>query len=69
MEHQKRCHSIEELQEQISLGRDSCRKLVYSGEIQSIRVGHRYLIPAVAIDEWIERSMSTDPFGCEGCHD
>ncbi len=56
----KLAYSIEEVAELISLGRTTVVALVGSGEIASIKVGGRRLIPRRDLDAFIER-LRTEP--------
>jgi excisionase family DNA binding protein len=38
------------------IGRDSLYELVRTGEIKSIRVGRRWLVPVWAIERWIKET-------------
>ncbi|MDQ1181867.1 excisionase family DNA-binding protein [Rhodococcus sp. SORGH_AS_0301] len=57
--------SVQEGMDRTGLGRSNFSNKLASGEIKSIKVGKRRLIPDTAIDEYIERleaqaSLSTD---------
>lgn len=47
--------SIEQVAERLSLGRTVTYALIMSGEIESVKVKSRRLIPSPAIDHYIER--------------
>ena len=51
----KLLYSVNEAQEVLGLGRSLLLKLVYSGEIESIKVGSRRLIPVEALNEYVQR--------------
>ena len=50
-----RLHSIEQAQERLGVGRSKVFQLVASGELRSVRVGRRRLIPEAAIVDFIAR--------------
>ena len=56
----RRAVNVDEAGRLINIGRTLAWKLVNSGELRSIRVGHRVVVPMSAIDEFLEgRSPAT----------
>jgi excisionase family DNA binding protein len=55
----KIAYSIDDVAELLSLGRTTVVALVSNGEIPSIKVGGRRLIPRRDLDEFVERQRST----------
>ncbi|APE35918.1 ethanolamine utilization protein EutA [Nocardia mangyaensis] len=53
---QKRLHSIAVAADQLGVGRSTVYVLMNEGKLRSVKVGARRLIPAAAIDEFIERA-------------
>jgi len=51
---QKRTLTVEEAAAQLGIGRTVCFGLVASGALRSLKVGRRRLIPAEAVDEFLE---------------
>jgi excisionase family DNA binding protein len=51
-------YSVEEAAQLLSLGRTFTFQLVAAGEIRSIKIGRRRMIPHDALDEYIERLRS-----------
>lgn len=47
--------TIEEVAEILNIGRNSAYNLIKNGEIKSFKIGNRYKIPSIAIDEYINR--------------
>ncbi|WP_041458719.1 excisionase family DNA-binding protein [Ammonifex degensii] len=50
-------YSIPEFAAAVGLGKSLIYELVKRGEIPSIRVGRRILIPRSAAEEWLRRKM------------
>jgi len=48
-------YSIIDAAEQLSIGRAKVEDLVRTGEIESIKLGRRRLIPAEALTDYVER--------------
>ena len=48
-------YSIEDVIARTSLGRSKIYELLASGELGSVKVGRRRLIPATSLDEFVER--------------
>ena len=48
-------YSIEDVIARTSLGRSKIYELLASGELGSVKVGRRRLIPATALEEFVER--------------
>lgn len=55
---QARLHAIPVVQDRLSIGRSKVFELMDSGELRSIKIGKRRLIPESAIAEYIERLES-----------
>lgn len=53
MNKDKLCLNAYEVSNSIGLSLSMVRKLTHSGEIPHIKVGHRILYPAYAIDDWL----------------
>lgn len=51
-------YSVDEVARMSRLGRSNTYERVASGEIPSVRVGQRILIPARAVHEWAERLIA-----------
>ncbi len=51
----KEFYSVEEIIARLGIGRTLAYKLISAGEIKSIKVGVRRLVPAEAFDAYIER--------------
>lgn len=57
-----RLHPVEATMERLALGKSTVYALIRSGELRSVKVGKRRLIPESAIAEFIERlEFPTDP--------
>jgi len=54
----KQFFSIIEAAEYLNIGRSLMYRLIGSGEIKSIKIGHRRLIPIDALNEFIERAKA-----------
>ena len=50
-----RLHNIEGAQERLGVGRSKIFELIASGELRSVRVGRRRLVPEQAIIDFIAR--------------
>ncbi|HEX2041538.1 MAG TPA: helix-turn-helix domain-containing protein [Acidimicrobiales bacterium] len=48
-------YSVEDVIARTSLGRSKVYELLASGELGSVKVGRRRLIPARSLDEFVER--------------
>ena len=55
--------SISELQSMLRIGRNTAYTLLKSGEIQSIKVGKRYIIPKTSVIDFLARGLRSEP-GC-----
>ena len=53
--------SIEEVIARTSLGRSKVYELLASGELASVKIGRRRLVPARALDEFVERLQGANP--------
>lgn len=52
--------TVEELLDILSVGKNSAYRLLRSGEIKSIKIGHTYRIPIVSVKEFILREARMD---------
>jgi excisionase family DNA binding protein len=50
--------SVEEAAQRLGIGRDKFYKMISSREITSVKVGRRRLIPARALEDFVERLMA-----------
>jgi excisionase family DNA binding protein len=50
--------SVEEAAEVIGLGRSLTYEKILAGEIASIKVGRRRLVPAAALEVWTQRQVA-----------
>jgi excisionase family DNA binding protein len=50
-----RLHSIERAQERLGVGRSKIFELIAAGELRSVRVGRRRLVPEQAIRDFVAR--------------
>ena len=46
-------YTVEEVAELLGIGRSSAYQAVHSGDIPSLRIGRRFLIPKQALDEML----------------
>ncbi len=51
---ERRTMTVDEVAKVLGLGRNAAYNAVKSGEIPSIRIGNKYLIPMAAIDAMLE---------------
>ncbi|MFE7407157.1 helix-turn-helix domain-containing protein [Isoptericola sp. NPDC057559] len=51
-------YSVEEAAQVLRISRDTTYELLRSGQLRSIKVGRRRLIPAVAIHEYIRARLA-----------
>lgn len=51
----RRCFGLREVARQLGISYETMKRVVRSGQIASIKLGDRRLIPAEALDEYIER--------------
>jgi excisionase family DNA binding protein len=56
----KLLYEVREVAGMLSLGRSKLYSLILSGELRSVKVGRRRLIPPAAIREFVERLHSPD---------
>lgn len=54
-----RLHQVPVAMERLSVGRTRIYELIESGELRSVKVGRRRLIPEAAIVEYIDRLIAT----------
>lgn len=52
--------TVEELLEILSIGRNSAYRLLKTGEIKSIKIGHTYRIPILSVKEYILSKAQMD---------
>lgn len=50
-------YTPEKVADKLSLSVGVVRKLIYAGQIPAIKVGKRWIIPAKALNQWIEQKM------------
>lgn len=50
----KRCLSVDETATAVGLGRTKIYELINEGKLKSVKVGRRRLVPAAAVDEFLE---------------
>lgn len=60
MELEKKLLTVTETAEICNLSRPSIYELINKGELPVIKFGRKTLIPANAIDAWIDRLIGTD---------
>ncbi len=51
---------LKDAQETLSIGRSLLLKLVYAGDIESVKVGGRRLIPASALEDFVCKLRACD---------
>ncbi len=56
----KLLYDLKEAQEILSIGRSLLLKLVYAGELESVKVGGRRLIPASALGDFVYKLRAGD---------
>ncbi|MGH9072088.1 MAG: helix-turn-helix domain-containing protein [Acidimicrobiales bacterium] len=54
----RRLLTVAEARDELRLGATKCAELLASGELASIRVGRRRLVPVKAIDDYIAAQLS-----------
>ena len=52
---QKHAYSVREVAQALGIGRTLAIKLVRSGQLRSIKVGRRRLVPAAALEELLQQ--------------
>ena len=60
---QAQLHSVEWARQQLGLSRTKTYELIASGQLQSLKVGARRLIPESAIGEFIDAKMKVTEGG------
>lgn len=55
---ERKAATVSEVQESTGIGRDRVYKAVHLGELRSIRIGRRIVIPWAFVDEWL-RDLSS----------
>jgi excisionase family DNA binding protein len=53
MSEAKRLLGMKDVQERLSIGRSTAFALVASGQLRSVRIGRRRLVPVAALDEYV----------------
>jgi excisionase family DNA binding protein len=53
MSEAKRLLGMKDVQERLSIGRSTAFVLVASGQLRSVRIGRRRLVPVAALDEYV----------------
>lgn len=48
-------YSIEDAAEQLSIGKSTLEELIRDGVVETVQIRRRRLVPAAALDEYIER--------------
>lgn len=56
-----RCLSVDEAAERLGVSRRTLASLVHGGEIRSIKVKRRRLIPVEALEQYVERKLDGGP--------
>jgi len=56
-----RCLSVDEAAEQLGVSRRTLASLVHGGEIRSIKVKRRRLIPVEALEQYVEQKLDGGP--------
>ncbi len=54
-----RLHPVEAVMEQLGIGRSMVFSLMASGQLRSVKIGRRRLVPDSAIVEFVEKLEST----------
>lgn len=52
--------SKKEAEAMIGVRKDKMAELLHSGQIRSVRVGRRIIIPVAALEEFLERGSATE---------
>lgn len=58
---EKLAHSVREVAEMLGISEWKTRELCYHGEIRSLKVGQRVLIPKAALDEFLNPQSDHQP--------
>ena len=53
MSESKRLLDMRDVQERLSIGRSTAFALVANGQLRSVRIGRRRLVPVTALDEYV----------------
>jgi len=56
----KRVLSVEEARQQLKISRGLMYQAIHHGEIPSIRIGRRIIIPAAAFEQFLQGKMGMD---------
>ena len=67
MENNKLTLTVEQTADALGIGRSLCYDSVRRGEIPSVRIGKRYLVPKAAIEKMLSGAGCTG--GCRDCQD
>jgi len=51
-------YSVSEVAQVLRIGTTLCRELIKSGELPSVRIGRRLLVPRCAIEEYLSRLLN-----------
>ena len=54
---EKRCYSVEEVQEILGISRPSVYNLISKKEFRCVRVGGKYRISKKSFDEWLDNNI------------
>jgi excisionase family DNA binding protein len=46
--------TVVEVAKRLKIGRNQAYQAVHKGQIPSVRIGHRLLVPTVAFERWLE---------------
>jgi excisionase family DNA binding protein len=55
---EKETYTVKELVDKLGIGLNKAYELVNSGKIPSIKVGKKYLIPKMALENWLEQCLA-----------
>lgn len=56
---ERKTQRVVEVAQQLGIGRGSCYTLIRSGELRSVRVGRRILVPKDAVQEFLSKSTQS----------
>jgi excisionase family DNA binding protein len=57
---------VEQAAEKLGIGRTAAYRLIQSGDLTSVRIGRRRLVPATAPDEYVAKLLASDKAGAVG---
>lgn len=70
MVNEKLAFTVDEVAQLLGISRSSAYQAVHSGEIPSLRIGRRYLVPKQALDELLRATPTvSEPAESEGKSD